>query len=79
MNNLPDVLQLLVGAIVMIGVALVLNGPQFLAEWAHDKQRQAERAATQQAEIERKLAIAEAAIAARGRGETFVPPADYAR
>lgn len=79
MNNLPDVLQLLVGAIVMIGFVLVVNAPQFLAEWAHDKQRQAERDAIQQGEIERKLAIAEAAIAARARGETFVPPADYAR
>lgn len=32
-----------------------------------------------QAEIARKCAIADQAIAARARGETFVPPADYDR
>lgn len=32
-----------------------------------------------QAEIERKVRIAEQAQAARARGETYVPPADYDR
>ena len=32
-----------------------------------------------QAEIDRKCAIADQAIAARLRGETYVPPADYHR
>ena len=32
-----------------------------------------------QAEIDRKCAIADQAIAARARGETFIPPADYDR
>jgi hypothetical protein len=32
-----------------------------------------------QAEIERKVRIAEEAQAARARGETYVPPADYDR
>lgn len=79
MSNLPDILQLMVGAVVIIGLVFIVNAPQFLAEWAHDKRRQAERQAVQQAEIERKLAIAEAANAARARGETFIPPADYDR
>jgi len=32
-----------------------------------------------QKELERKWAIADAAIEARKRGETFIPPADYDR
>ena len=32
-----------------------------------------------QAEIARKCAIADEAIAARARGETYIPPADYDR
>jgi hypothetical protein len=49
------------------------------AAWASTKCENSERAARQQSEIERKLAIAEAARASRARGETFIPPADYDR
>lgn len=79
MNSLPVLLQVVLCGILLIGLVLVLNAPQVLAEWASDQRREAARRAVQQAELERKLAIAEAARAARARGEPFVPPPDYDR
>lgn len=79
MNSLPLSLQVVLGAILLIGFVLVVNAPQLLAEWASGKRHEAERRAAQQAELERKLAIADAARAARARGEPFIPPPDYDR
>ena len=79
MDSLPLFLQALAAIAVLIGYVLVVNAPGILAGLAQSKRDDFEREMLQQAEIERKLAIAEAAIAARQRGETFVPPADYDR
>ena len=79
MNSLPVFLQALAAIAVLIGYVLVVNAPGILAGRLQAKHDDFEREMAQQAEIERKLAIAEAAIAARQRGETFVPPADYDR
>jgi hypothetical protein len=53
--------------------------PQILASIFEGRQEQAEKQWLQQQELARKNAIADAAIAARARGEKFVPPADYDR
>ena len=64
---------------VLIGFVMFVNAPSILSGMIEAKRDQAELERHQQAEIARKLAIAEAANAARQRGETFVPPADYDR
>lgn len=79
MNSLPAIFQLVAVAVMLFGFVMVMNAPEILGHWAQGKRDEAERGLLQQAEIERKLAIAEAANAARARGERFVPPADYDR
>ena len=79
MNDLPVFLQALAAIAVLIGYVMIVNAPGILASRLQAKRDDFEREMAQQAEIERKLAIAEAAFAARQRGETFVPPADYDR
>ena len=79
MNGLPLSLQALAAIAMLIGYVMVVNAPGILAGRLQAKRDDFERELAQQAEIERKLAIAEAAIAARQRGESFVPPADYDR
>jgi hypothetical protein len=79
MNDLPVFLQALAAIAVLIGYVLVVNAPGILASRFQANRDDFEREMAQQAEIERKLAIAEAAAAARQRGERFVPPADYDR
>lgn len=79
MGELPVILQLLLAVPLLIGWVLFANAPQLLGSWAEAKRDDHERQMAQQAELERKLAIAEAANAARARGEPFVPPADYDR
>jgi hypothetical protein len=64
---------------MFIAVGAVAAAPELLAGWASDRRDRFLKEAACQAEIERKLAIAEAAIAARRRGETYVPPSDYDR
>ena len=46
---------------------------------AQRRQRKSDEANRIQAEIDRKCAIADQAIAARARGETYIPPSDYDR
>jgi hypothetical protein len=79
MSQAAQLLQMLVAIPLLIGVILVLNAPYFLAGWAAEKRDEARRRLARETELERKLAIAEAANAARRRGEAFVPPADYDR
>jgi len=79
MSGLFDLLQLLFVFTLLIAIGAVLGAPYILAGYVHDKREEHQRRQLQQAELERKLAIAEAAIAARARGETFVPPRDYDR
>ena len=79
MNGLPDLVQLLVAAPFLLAFMAIACAPELLAGWAHGKREEAQRRIAQQAELDRKLAIADAAIAARARGERFVPPADYDR
>ena len=64
---------------VMLAVGTVCALPQLLAGWAGERRDRYVKEVAQQNEIARKVAIAEAAIEARKRGETFVPPADYDR
>ena len=52
---------------------------RLLNDGARRHERRKEEADRVQAEIDRKCAIADQAIAARARGETFVPPPDYDR
>ena len=79
MNDLPDLIQLIVAVGVFIAVGAVCASPMLLASWADDQQHKFEQDIIRQSEIARKVAIAEAAIEARKRGEKFVPPDDYAR
>ena len=80
---MSDLLQLLeiiaVGALLLIVFAVLSDPFAFLgaafeawnAKAAHDQ--------AADSELTRKCAIADAAIAARARGEPFTPPADYDR
>ena len=52
---------------------------RLLNDGARRHARRSAEADRVQAEIERKVRIAEEAQAARRRGETYVPPADYDR
>ena len=79
MDDLIGLFQLLGFLAVFMAVGAVCAAPQLLAGMASEQMDKFEREARQQAEIARKVAIAEAAIEARKRGETFVPPADYDR
>jgi hypothetical protein len=71
--------QLIAALAVFIAVGAVCAAPTLLLYWAGDRRDKFEQDIIRQSEIQRKVAIAEAAIEARKRGETFVPPDDYAR
>ena len=79
MSSVTGFLQLMAVVGVMIGFMVFVCLPDILFSLARDRRDAQERDLVQEAELERKLAIAEAAIAARKRGEAFVPPADYDR
>ena len=72
-------LELIAAVGAFIAVGAVLASPRLFAEWADDRRYKFEQDLIRQSEIARKVAIAEAAIEARKRGEKFVPPDDYAR
>ena len=65
-----------VGAVVLA----VINEPGLVVSGFRDasRKRDADRAKVQ-SELDRKTAIADAAIAARARGESYTPPANYDR
>ena len=79
MQTAYALLQLLGAALILMAIGAVYLAPQILLDVASSRRRKFEQDAIQQSEIARKVAIAEAAIAARQRGETYVPPADYDR
>jgi hypothetical protein len=79
MSDASALLQLIAAIGVFIAVGAVCAAPRLLAGWADDQQYKFEQDLIRQSEIARKVAIAEAAIEARKRGEKFVPPDDYAR
>ena len=79
MNSLPLILQIVLMIPVVVGFTLFVCAPEIIANWIGSKRDELRRERAQQAELDRKIAIAEAASVARARGETFVPPADYDR
>ena len=79
MSSLSDFLSLLVAVPVVLAIVAIHAAPQLLAGWAAERRDEARRRAAQEAELDRKIAIGQAAIAARSRGESFTPPADYDR
>ena len=79
MSSLSGLIELIAVCGAFIAVALVYGAPMMFAQWAGDRRQKLEDDIVRQAEIARKVAIAEAAAEARRRGEPFVPPADYDR
>ena len=79
MNSLPLTLQIVLVVPILVVATFVLGAPELFGNWIAWKRDEMQREAAQQAELDRKIAIAEAASAARARGERFVPPADYDR
>lgn len=72
-------LELIATVGLFIAVGAVCAGPRLLVGWVEERRYKFEQEIIEQSEIARKVAIAEAAIEARKRGEKFVPPDDYAR
>lgn len=68
-------------ALLFWGIAApILSNPVGCISWLVRSRVEADHKRDEvQAELERKCAIADAAIAARARGESFTPPADYDR
>ena len=79
MSDLSALIQLIAFAAVFVAIGAVRAAPMMLSTWASDRRQKFEDDLVAQSEIARKVAIAEAAIEARKRGEKFVPPDDYAR
>lgn len=79
MSGAEGFLYLVAGIVMIAGFILVASAPALLAGMVATRVEDEREAMLQEAELERKLAIADAAAAARARGETFVPPADYDR
>ena len=79
MGSASALLELIATVGLFIAVGAVYAAPRLLVGWAEDRREKFEQDLIRQSEIARKVAIAEAAIEARKRGEKFVPPADYAR
>ena len=79
MQTVDGLLQILalIGAFLVFGAIACL--PNWLGIAASNAMRDSEHEMLQQAEIMRKVRIAEEAQAARRRGETYIPPADYDR
>ena len=78
-TGLPGFVEAILFFVLFVAVGAVGAAPMMLASWASERRDKFEQDIIQQAEIARKVAIAEAAIEARKRGETFVPPDDYDR
>lgn len=80
MLTLVELIMLAIPAMIVLAI---INEPQVLADLFREgvRRRRAndEAADRMQSEIQRKCAIADQAIAARKRGEHFVPPSDYDR
>ena len=72
-------LELIATVGLFIAVGAVCAAPRLFVGWVEDRRYKFEQEIIEQSEIARKVAIAEAAIEARKRGEKFVPPDDYAR
>ena len=79
MSSASDLLELIASVGLFIAVGAVYAAPRLLVGWVEDRRYKFEQEIIEQSEIARKVAIAEAAIEARKRGEKFVPPDDYAR
>ena len=79
MSGAEGFVYLVAGVLMMAGFLLVVSAPAILGGMIASRVEDEREAMLRQAELERKLAIADAAAAARGRGEAFVPPADYDR
>ena len=79
MASASALLELIAAVGAFIAVGAVCAAPMLFAGWADGRREKFEQDLIRQSEIARKVAIAEAAIEARKRGEKFVPPDDYAR
>lgn len=79
MGTGSDILDLILFAVGFLAIGAVACAPQLLASLGESRVDAFERDLRQRAELDRKIAIAEAAAAARARGEPFVPPEDYDR
>ncbi|MEA3016603.1 MAG: hypothetical protein QOI38_1325 [Sphingomonadales bacterium] len=79
MGGIFEFFWLVGAAALVVAVLSLFAAPYLLAGIVHDRNEEHQRRLLQEAELDRKLAIAEAAIAARARGESFVPPRDYDR
>ena len=80
MRSVPFIL--LWGIPVLIGFAIlsVIHNPLwFVTAIMGDRIDRKLKRDLVEAELDRKTAIADAAIAARARGESYTPPADYDR
>ena len=78
-EDLSALIELIAVAVLFIGVGAFFAAPMLFAGWAEGRRDKFEEDIVCQSEIARRVAIAEAAIEARNRGEQFVPPDDYAR
>ena len=78
-GDLSALIELITVAVLFIAVGAFFAAPMLFAGWAEGRRDKFEEDIVRQSEIARKVAIAEAAIEARNRGEQFVPPDDYAR
>ena len=78
-TGLPGFVEAILFFVLFLAVGAVGAAPLMLGSWASGRREKFERDIIQQSEIARKVAIAEAAIEARKRGEKFVPPDDYDR
>ena len=80
MSGLLQLLEIIaVGAMLLIVFAVLSDPFAFLGAAFEAWNAKADADQGTQAELARKCAIADAAIAARARGEPFTPPADYDR
>jgi hypothetical protein len=79
MHTLENLWTLFVLIVAFLGFGVVACLPNWLGRLAGRSLGDAQESLIRQTEIERKVMIAEEARAARARGETYVPPADYDR
>jgi len=79
MASASALVELIATVGMFIAVGAVCAAPRLLIGWVDGRREKFEQDIIRQSEIARKVAIAEAAIEARKRGEKFVPPDDYAR
>ncbi|HEX8238670.1 MAG TPA: hypothetical protein VF574_02915 [Allosphingosinicella sp.] len=79
MDRLPLSLQIVLAIPILFAATFLLAAPELIGNWVAWKRDELQRERAQQAELDRKIAIAVAAAPARAQGETFVPPSDYDR